>query len=60
MSCVRVPTSLAEADLVIQACSGVTEWRPVFLLGLGTLGILVALAIIGWLILVSGEADDDA
>lgn len=54
MSCIRVPTSLDDADLLIQACSGVVEWRPVFLLGLGTLVAVVSIALVlaaaAWLV----------
>lgn len=53
MTCFRIPTSIEDADLLIQACSGVADWRPAFVLGVQALGVVFAIALVvgfvGWM-----------
>jgi hypothetical protein len=44
----RIPTSLSEADAIIAACSGVADWRPAFVLGLGSAALVVVLVLAVW------------
>jgi hypothetical protein len=47
--CLRLPLSLEDADSIIGVCSGVAEWRPLFVLGLQSAGILVLIvAVVIW------------
>jgi hypothetical protein len=49
MTChLRIPTSLSEADAIIAACSGVADWRPAFILGVGSAGLVVILVLAVW------------
>jgi len=41
MTCLRLPTSLEDADAIVATCSGHGDWRPLFLLGLGTVVVAV-------------------
>ena len=50
MDCIHAPTSINDAEAIIEACAG-PNWRSAFLLGLGTLvAALVLVAIIVWVI----------
>lgn len=44
MECVRAPASVEDASAIIAACTGYADWRPLFLMGLGTLMIFVAVS----------------
>jgi hypothetical protein len=46
MTCLRIPTSLADADAVIASCSGHVDWRPLFILGVQTAMLLAVATIV--------------
>jgi hypothetical protein len=50
-SCIHAPTSLEAAEAIIACAAGTTEWRPLMLLGLGTVA-LIAVAVVGLFVLV--------
>jgi D-arabinose 1-dehydrogenase-like Zn-dependent alcohol dehydrogenase len=39
MTCFRLPLSLDDAEAIVVACSGQADWRPLFLMGLGTVAV---------------------
>ncbi len=45
MTCLSLPTSLEAADAMIVACSGVADWRPMFLLGTETATLIVVIVV---------------
>lgn len=48
--CLRLPTSLADAQTIIVACTG-PDWQPRFLLGLETVlfvAVVACLAFLAW------------
>ena len=45
MTCLRLPLSLDDAEAMVVACSGQADWRPLFLLGLGTAALAVAVLV---------------
>ena len=44
-TCLRLPRSLEDASAIVSACSGVPDWRPAFLMGLGAAGVAVLLLV---------------
>jgi len=50
-TCIHAPTSLAAAEAIIACAAGTTEWRPLFVYGLGTVA-LIAFAVVGLFVLV--------
>jgi hypothetical protein len=51
MNCLTAPTSLEAAEAIIACAAGTANWRPLMLLGLGTVA-LIAVAVVGvWLVL---------
>jgi hypothetical protein len=46
MSCISAPTSLEAAEAIIACAAGTANWRPLMLLGLGTVA-LFAVAVVG-------------
>ena len=45
MTCISAPTSLEAAEAIIACAAGTTEWRPLFVYGLGTVA-LIAFAVV--------------
>jgi hypothetical protein len=45
VTCLRMPRDLSDADAIIAACSGVADWRPAFVYGLGSAGLVVVLVL---------------
>ncbi len=51
MTCLHVPFSLEDAEAVVVACSGVADWRPLFVLGVQSAGLFMAAAfVVGWVV----------